>query len=66
MRKLSAELRRRTGEVETIFDLLPIGIGIADDPECRDIRVNKAFADQLGISTTANASLSAPEAERPA
>jgi PAS domain S-box-containing protein len=66
VRKLSAELRRRAGEVDTIFDLLPIGIGIADDPECRDIRVNRAFAEQLGISPGDNASLSAPQAERPA
>lgn len=65
VRKLSAELRRRAGEVETIFDLLPIGIGIADDPECKDIRVNRAFAEQLGIAASDNASLSAPPGERP-
>ena len=64
-RKLASELRRRAGEVETIFDLLPIGIGIADDPECRDIRVNRTFADLLGIRADQNASASAPEGERP-
>src|SRR5688572_17133126 len=66
VRKLSAELRQRSGEIEAIFDLLPIGIGIAESRDCSDIRVNRAFAEQLGIEMTQNASLSAPASERPA
>jgi signal transduction histidine kinase len=65
VRRLSAELRRRAADVDAIFDLLPIGIGIAEDPECRHIRVNRAFAEQLGIEVGRNASLSAPPEERP-
>ena len=65
IRRLSAELRRKSGELDAVFNLLPIGIGIAEDPECRYIRVNRAFAGQLGIAPAGNASLSAPEHERP-
>jgi signal transduction histidine kinase len=65
VRRLSAELRRRAADVDAIFDLLPIGIGIAEDPECRNIRVNRTFAEQLGIEAGRNASLSAPPEERP-
>ncbi len=63
--RLSADLRRRSGELDAILNILPIGIGIAEDPQCRQIRVNRAFAEQLGISASQNASLSAPEGERP-
>jgi signal transduction histidine kinase/CheY-like chemotaxis protein len=65
VRRLSAELRRHAADLDAIFDLLPIGIGIAEDPECRDIRVNRAFAEQLGIEPRRNASLSAPPDDRP-
>ncbi len=60
-----AELRRRVNEFETLLDVIPIGIGIARDPEARDIRVNGAFAALLRLPREANASLSAPPEERP-
>jgi PAS domain S-box-containing protein len=63
--RLSADLQRKAGELDAILNVLPIGIGIADDPECRHIRVNRAFAAQLGIEPNQNASMSAPEGERP-
>lgn len=62
---LSKDLRNRITDIETLLDLIPIGIGIANDPACSSIRVNRAFARQLGIATSENASLTAPEAERP-
>jgi len=61
-----ADVQRRELEFETLFRLTPVGIGIAADPECKHITVNPAFAEMLGVSTAANASLSAPESERPA
>jgi PAS domain S-box-containing protein len=61
-----ADVQRREREFETLFRLTPVGIGIATDPECTHIDVNPAFAEMLGVSTAANASLSAPEGERPA
>jgi PAS domain S-box-containing protein len=63
--KLNQSLNRRIKELETLLEVIPIGIGIAEDPQCQKIRVNPAFAKQLGISTDVNASLSAPSPERP-
>ena len=60
------ELRRRVLEQQTLLDVLPIGIGIALDRECRDIRVNRAFASTLGLPPDANASKTAPPDQRPA
>ena len=63
--RLRTDLQRKAAELDAIFDMLPIGIGIATDRECRNIRVNRAFARQLGIDHLQNASLTAPPGERP-
>jgi PAS domain S-box-containing protein len=60
IRRLNQDLERRVSELQTLLDVLPIGIGIAEDPACRHIRVNAQFARHLGISPAENASLSAP------
>ena len=65
IRRLSADLHRTSGALDTLINSIPIGIGLAQDPECRDIRVNRAFAEQLGIDPDDNASLSAPDGQRP-
>ncbi|MBD2130177.1 PAS domain S-box protein [Microcoleus sp. ZQ-A2] len=62
---LNRELQRQLTESQTLLEVIPIGIGIATDPECKNIRVNPAFARQLGIPSTENASLSAPNQEKP-
>ena len=49
IRKLSVDLQHRAAEIETIFDMLPVGISIADDPGCRSIRFNRAFAELVGL-----------------
>lgn len=64
--QLNKNLQRRVAELQTLLDVIPIGIGIAEDPQCQNIKVNPAFAKQLGISLEMNASLTAPIAERPA
>ena len=48
IRKLSLDLQHRAAEIETIFEMLPIGISIADDPGCDRIRFNRAFAELVG------------------
>ncbi len=63
--QLNKDLQRRVTELQTLLDVIPIGIGIAEDPQCQTIKVNPAFAKQLGISPDANASVTAPLAERP-
>ncbi len=62
--QLNKDLQRRVAELQTLLDVIPIGVGIAEDPECRTIRVNPAFAKQLGVSPDINVSLSAPSDEK--
>ncbi|MEH2231757.1 MAG: PAS domain S-box protein [Nostoc sp.] len=63
--QLNRDLQRRISELQTLLEVIPIGIGIAEDPKCQNIKVNPAFAKQLGISSDTNASLTAPLDERP-
>lgn len=63
--RLNRTLQRQVMDFESLLHVIPVGIGIASDPECRHIRVNPAFAAMLGLPVNANASLSAPEGERP-
>ena len=54
---LNKVLERRLADMETLLRVLPIGVGIAHDRDCREIGVNRALAEMLGIEPTANASL---------
>ncbi|MBD2169184.1 response regulator [Calothrix membranacea FACHB-236] len=63
--QLNKNLQRRVIELQTLLDVIPIGIGIAEDPQCQNIKVNPAFAKKLGISPENNASLIAPTEQRP-
>jgi PAS domain S-box-containing protein len=65
MIRLTTESRLRLAELETLLDVMPIGIGISLDRECRTIRLNSAFSQVLGLKPTDNASKTAPEGERP-
>ena len=60
VRRLNASLQHRLDEMSTLFDLLPVGVGIANDATGRDIRTNRALARMLALPAEANASLSAP------
>ena len=62
---LNKKLRRRVNELRTLFDMIPIGIGIAKDRECQSITMNPAFAKSLRMQSGENASLTGPIAERP-
>ncbi len=63
--RLNAALRHRVEELETLLNVLPVGIAITTDATSRDIRTNPAFAEMLGLHTDANASLSAGDGEGP-
>ena len=65
VRRLNTTLEQRVAELQTLFDLMPVGVGIATDGTCATIKTNPAFADLLGLPTHANASLSAPPAQAP-
>jgi two-component system, cell cycle sensor histidine kinase and response regulator CckA len=66
VRRLNAELQTRLAEVQSLFNLLPVGVAIAGDASCRHIRSNQAFADMVGLPIHRNVSLSAPVPEAPA
>jgi signal transduction histidine kinase/FixJ family two-component response regulator len=63
--RLNKDLERRVNELQTLLDVIPVGIAIAQDPQCRRIRVNPSFARLLRLPPGANASVTAPEGERP-
>ena len=63
---LNRDLARRVNELETLLDVIPLGIAIAQDPKCQYIRVNSALAAMLEIPPNVNASKSAPLKEQPA
>jgi two-component system, cell cycle sensor histidine kinase and response regulator CckA len=48
--EVNRNLNRRIRDFESLLELSPIGIGVTDEPECRDIRVNPALAEILGVA----------------
>jgi len=63
--QLNDMLARRVAELSTVLDIVPVGIGIAEDAGCSVIRANPAFARLLGVSPEDNASPSSPDAALP-
>jgi PAS domain S-box-containing protein len=63
--RLNRELQSRVDELQAILDIVPVGICIAPDPECRRIAHNPYMSEALGVPVWKNASLSAPADERP-
>jgi PAS domain S-box-containing protein len=63
--RLNQELRSRVDEMQAILDIVPVGIAIAHDPECRRIAHNPYLSEVLGVPVWSNASLTAPSDERP-
>jgi PAS domain S-box-containing protein len=57
---LNAQLQRRVEEFQALIDTAPVGIGIALDAECTDIRGNRELARMLGINLQMNLSKSSP------
>jgi len=56
IRKLNLDLQRRLDEFQILIDVLPIGIAISDDPECRTIRMNRSMAAILNVPLDRNIS----------
>jgi signal transduction histidine kinase/CheY-like chemotaxis protein len=61
-RAAEAEVRRLNADLEGLFSVIPIGIGIALDPDCRDIRSNRELARMLQLPLGQNASKTGPGA----
>lgn len=49
--KLNETLEQKISELETLFKLLPIGIGVAYKDSQRKVRINPAFARMLNLPT---------------
>jgi len=49
LRSLNYQLQQRLTELETIMQVLPVGIAVAHDPECRAITVNAALSELQGL-----------------
>ena len=61
IRDLNRELSRKVADFETLVQVIPIGIAVANEPECRSIRVNPALANMLGVPAGGSISLSAED-----
>ena len=57
VRRVSAQLVRRAQELQAIFDIAPVGLAIADSPDCLHIRPNLALSKALGVDRFAEISL---------
>ncbi len=63
---LTAELQHRVEELQALLDVLPVGVGITHDPDCRRVTGNRFATEFLQLPPGANQSTSAPPGERPA
>jgi len=52
--KLNRDLERRVSELETLLDVIPIGIAIAQDPECQQLRLNPTLIKLLELTPDGN------------
>ncbi|HEX6739193.1 MAG TPA: EAL domain-containing protein [Vicinamibacteria bacterium] len=61
-----ARFRHQVSEFQTLLDVIPIGIAVARDPECRLVQGNRYLNRLLGLAAGANSSLSLSSEERAA
>lgn len=54
--QLNQDLARRVAEFETLLNVVPAGVVMAMDADCKQVRVNQAFANWAGIPVEENAS----------
>ena len=63
IQRLNQELERRVNELQSILDAVPVGIAIADDPQCQVIRANGFAQSMLTVGPDTNVSASGEQAE---
>jgi PAS domain S-box-containing protein len=64
VRQLNSQLELRIAELETIMQVLPVGIAVARDQACNSVTVNHALRDLLGMPAH-NESNEGAEGEKP-
>ena len=57
---LHEDLQNRINELQTLFEVVPIGILISQDRTFKQVKANPTFSRILGISTAGNASYTPP------
>ncbi len=55
------ELERQREELQTMLDLIPVGVAIAQDPLCKHMSASARLAEMLHVSPKQNLSLSAED-----
>ncbi len=64
--EVNRDLGRELDKFRSLFDVIPVAIAIADDPECRNVWGNAAMSRLHGLQPGANMSLTAPDGVPPA
>jgi PAS domain S-box-containing protein len=63
IRQLNSQLELRVAELETIMQVLPVGVAVAHDSTCRSVTANQALSDLLGMKAGDNVSKSEDNAK---
>ena len=63
LRLLNSQLQQRLTELETIMQVLPVGVAVAHDPDCHVITANAALSELQGFQAGDNISKSSPNGE---
>jgi PAS domain S-box-containing protein len=63
IQRLNQDLAHRVDELQTLFDVIPAGIAVAEDLRGNVIRVNSFFQEILGVTSETNASKTGSEAD---
>lgn len=58
IKNLNTQLEQRVTELETIMQVLPVGVTVAHDPACQLMTANQALSDVLGVLPEENMSKS--------
>jgi signal transduction histidine kinase/CheY-like chemotaxis protein len=56
--------RHTSDELRTLLDIVPVGVAIANDPECRQIHLSPRLARLLDVENVRNASYTGDEKDR--
>jgi PAS domain S-box-containing protein len=59
LRELNQQLQQRVAEMESIMQMLPVGVAVAHGPDCHVITGNAALSEMLGLRQGDNLSKSA-------
>jgi PAS domain S-box-containing protein len=65
IQQLNRDLTNRVVELQSLLDIIPVGIAIATDPSCTQMQNNAYLRQLLGVDPGNNISKSAPADEQP-